>query len=101
MVGATAAAFTVSVTVALVTVPGEQLSRNSDQRDGDADGKRSSGGANHHYTASEPDGDGRSDRYLHGGGNRNGATELSMAEERGNGFWGDVFNLHHADYDEF
>src|SRR6266550_1208155 len=58
-------------------------------------------GADNHYAASESGGDRRSDRYLHGGRNRNGATELSMAEERGQHCGSDLSELHHGGNDDF
>src|ERR1700674_4227200 len=60
----------------------EQHGRNGDERGGAADGARGSRGTRGARPASEPDGDGGTDGDFHGGGGRNRAAELPVAEER-------------------
>ena len=55
-----------------------------------------SGSANDHDAASEPDSDGRTDGDVHGGGGRDGAAELPVAEERSEHRGGDGEQLHDA-----
>src|SRR5262249_15802572 len=57
----------------------EQQRDVGDQHRGDADGERGAGG---HDAAGEPDGDGAGDGDVQRGGERDGAAELPVAEER-------------------
>ena len=54
------------------------------------------GGADDHDAAGEPDGDGGTDGDVHGGGWRDSAAELPVAEERGEHQRGDGDQLYDA-----
>jgi len=61
----------------------------------------SSSGPLAHDTASKPDGDSRTDRYLHSSCDGYGPFELSVEEERHSYRWGELIELHDAGHDKF
>src|SRR5207253_1818178 len=75
----------------------QQRGAGGDQRGGDADGEH---GAGDHGAAGGPDGERGAGGGVHGGGERDGAAELSVAEEYGDGVGGhhggDRSELHDA-----
>src|SRR5690348_395438 len=81
-----------------VNVPcgGDKYSGDSDEQRSDADGECCNGSADDHDAAGESDGDGRTDGDVHGGGGRDRATELPMAEERSEHRGSDGDELHDA-----
>ena len=79
---------------------GDQYGGDGDKRNGDADGECSGGGTDDHDATSEPDGYGRADGYIRGGGRRDSATELPVAEERREHIGSDRGKLHDACNDD-
>jgi hypothetical protein len=58
-----------------------------------------SSGTFDYYTAGQPDGDGRADGHVHGGGDGHRTVELPVEEEWDGHQRGDLTDLHHASDD--
>src|SRR5258708_5341303 len=78
---------------------GDEHSGNGNERNRDADGESGSGGADDHRADSESDGNSGTDGDVHGGGGRNSAARLPVAEERSEYCGSDFSKLHDAGYD--
>jgi polyribonucleotide nucleotidyltransferase len=79
---------------------GKQHGGDGDERGGDADGERGGGGADDHDAANKPDGDNGTDGDVCGGGCRDRAIELPVAEERSEHCGGHVGELHDVGDDD-
>src|SRR5207245_2526007 len=75
---------------------GRERGGHGDEQCGDADGERSARTANDHDSADGPDSHSGSDSDIHGGGGRNRATQLPVAEERSEHRRSHGGELHHA-----
>src|SRR5207245_2891031 len=72
---------------------GHEHSGDGNQQHSDSDGEPSTGSANDHYAAGEPDGDRGTDSELHSSRDRHGAAQLPVAEKRGEQRRGDIYQL--------
>src|SRR5258708_39026975 len=79
---------------------GDRHSWNGKERKRDTGGDSCSGGADDHRAASESDGNRGTDSNVHGGGGRNSAARLPVAEERSEYCGSDFSELHDAGYDD-
>ena len=78
---------------------GQQFSGYRDEQHGDAHRQCSGCRTNDHFTAHESNAYSGADGFLLGRCDGHRAAELSVAEERRNHFWRNVFELHHTRYD--
>src|SRR5258708_6329142 len=79
---------------------GDRHSWNGKERKRDTGGDSCSGGADDHRAASESDGNRGTDGNVHGGGGRDSAARLPVAEERSEYCGSDFSELHDAGYDD-